>query len=456
MLLWHSSCIEKSCQLDQYEQKFLQIIPRKISPSQKQAPEDFSRDSKLTFPKLISFILSLVASGKAKGVEIKSGEFFRNAERSGLWPDARAVHRSTVSKARSKVHWSVFQDIHNDAVKLAYECQPENPDFLWHGMSVFGIDGSKYTLPATEEIRQEFDPKSGLQYPGKGHYPQCLVSTAYDVFRRFPIARTVVPANSSEREQVKLLLPLIPLLSVLLFDRGYPSYELIRYLLKKHSGYFIFRCPAQSTFSAVQAFIKSGKEEDEICIDPSSNYINKLPKKDRKKLEAIKLRIVKLVSPGGTVSVLLTNLYEKDKFSRAEIVFLYFRRWETETHYRDEKTVLEIQKFHGKTSNSIRQELFAVMIVEVIARTLMVLSQIPDAEPRESQFKNAVMTVASETAVLAADDPDRAIQIFQDILKEIRRVKYYRPKTPRPSQPRVTKRSENKWGHSKTRKGAST
>jgi hypothetical protein len=119
------------------------------------------------------------------------------------------------------VGWKIFEDIFHDAVNLAYELWPgselsksgsgyeseapqnSNSKYLWKGMSVFAIDGSKYTLPATTEIRKEFDPKSGFQYKNKGHYPQCLVSTAYDVFRRLPVARTIVPVNSSEREQVK-------------------------------------------------------------------------------------------------------------------------------------------------------------------------------------------------------------------------------------------------------------
>lgn len=139
----------------------------------------------------------MVASGKAKGVEVKSGEFFRAAKRSGLWPEAEAAHHSALTKARKKVPWHVLRDILNDAVKLAYKLWPQDPRFTWHGASVFAFDGSKYDLPATAEIRKAFDPKSGLQYSGKGHYPQCLVTTAYDVFRRLPIARTVVPANSS-------------------------------------------------------------------------------------------------------------------------------------------------------------------------------------------------------------------------------------------------------------------
>ncbi|BBL77313.1 hypothetical protein [Methylomagnum ishizawai] len=72
------------------------------------------------------------------------------------------------------------------------------------GLSVFAIDGSKYRLPA-------FDPDGGLDRPGRGHYPLCLVSTAHDMFRRIPIARTVQPmARADEREEAKALLPHIP------------------------------------------------------------------------------------------------------------------------------------------------------------------------------------------------------------------------------------------------------
>jgi hypothetical protein len=48
-----------------------------------------------------------------------------------------------------------------------------------------------------------------LEYPGKGHFPQCLVSTAYDVFRRLPVARTIVgiPA-ANERDEAQIMLPI--------------------------------------------------------------------------------------------------------------------------------------------------------------------------------------------------------------------------------------------------------
>jgi hypothetical protein len=125
------------------------------------------------------------------------------------------VHRGSASKARRKVPWQIFTDIHTDAVKCAYQLWPEDEHkYLWHGMSVYALDGSKYNLPATDQIRKKFDPNCGLQTDGKGHYPQCLVSTVYDVFRRLPIARTVVEYDSCEREEMKKLLPFVPANSV--------------------------------------------------------------------------------------------------------------------------------------------------------------------------------------------------------------------------------------------------
>ncbi|MFH1147820.1 MAG: IS4 family transposase [Pseudomonadota bacterium] len=435
--------------------KFLNIIPKSINPLQKQSPKHFTRDSKFTFSRLLTFILSITASGKGKGVDVKSGDFFRNARRSGLWPAMEPAHRSTLSKARSKIDWQIFRDILAEAVDVANAIWPKLPHYLWHGMSVYAIDGSKYTLPATVEIRKEFDPKSGLQYSGKGHFPQCLVSTAYDVFRRLPIARTVVSVNASEREQAKDLGASIPSGSVLLFDRGYPSYEFILFLCQSFSGHFVFRCPATSTFPAVESFVKSGKEEDIIWIDPSNKYLSRANAKQRQKLETIKLRVIRLVAPDGKVSVLLTNLYNRKMFTRSEIIDLYFRRWEIEGHYRDEKIVLEVEVFHGRTCNSIRQELFAASIMTVISRTLMVAPfEVLGSETKEFQFKNTIMTLASEAAVLTSDDPEKAIAIFREIIKELARVKYYRPKVPRPAQPRVTKKNLNKWAQAKIKKVA--
>jgi len=389
-------------------------------------------------------------------VDIKSGIFFNNARRSGLWPEATAVHRSAVTKARAKVPWTIFQDLLGDAVNIAYQCWPDDPKYVWHGKSVFAIDGSKYTLPASDELRAAFDPQSGLEYSGKGHYPQCLVSTLYDVFRRLPIARYVGPRDSSERDAALKLLPFIPENSLAIMDRGFPSYDFIRELQQNFSGHFLMRCSARSTFPAVERFVNSNKKEDVISIKPTLKALSKTKSEDHKNLRPLKIRVIRLTSPDGTVSVLLTNLFNRKTFRYKELIDLYFKRWEIEIYYRDEKITLDVDNFHGESVNSIKQELFAAAIMSVISHTMMVLSSDATIEGGEiePQFKNAILALASEAAVLAPEDPETAVIIFNDIFQAISRVKYYRPKRPRPSVPRVTKKAVNKWTISKLKKVA--
>lgn len=380
------------------------------------------------------FLLFLVGGGQHAGVDGQAGAFFRQARRSGLWPDAQAVHRSTVTKARAKLSWTAFEALHQDAVRLAYELWPTTEADTWRGLSVFAIDGSKYRVPASPALRAAFDPDSGLDQPGKGHYPECLVSTVYDVFRRLPIARTVQPiAKANERAEALALLPQIPAGGVLLFDRGYPSYDLIEALQQRYQGYWVIRCPATGTFPAVTAFARSGQSEAILTLRPP-------------KAAPFTVRAVRLESPDGECSVLLTNWFDTERFPAAEVIALYFRRWAVETHYRDEKTSLDLETFHSETDNGIRQELFAILIVAVIARLLSALMTDPDdSAGAEPQFKQAAMTLAQEAFLLTPQCPALALTLFQDLLHEIARVRYYRPKKPRPAPPRISKQPFNKW-----------
>ena len=76
------------------------------------------------------------------------------------------------------------------------------------------------------------------------------------------------------------------------------------------------------------------------------------------------------------------------------------------------------------------------------------------SEEQEAQFKNAVIALSADAAFLVADNPEKAAEIFKNILVEIARVKYYRLKEPRSSQPRVNKSPLNKWQQNKTKKVA--
>jgi len=65
------------------------------------------------------------------------------------------------------------------------------------------------------------------------------------------------------------------------------------------------------------------------------------------------------------------------------------------------------------------------------------------------QFKNATISLATDAALLTAENPEVALRIFQELLAEISRVKYDKPKKPRKSYPRVSRKPINKWQQDK-------
>ena len=419
--------------------------------------QDFSRCRKLPLAHLIVVLISLVASGHDAGVATKLAAFFTLARRSGLWPNEHSPHRSALTKARAKLPWQVLDLLLRRFIVLAYEVFPPREEDQWYGLSVFAFDGSTYTLPATEAIRQAFDPHSGLASPGRGHYPQCLVMTVYDVLRRLPIGRTVCALQEGdERAQAQRLLPLLPPKSVSLFDRGFPSYGFL-HALHHHAYRYVMRCPATSTFPAVTAFVRSGRAETFLWLTPSDTFKRQLSPTQRRARTSLRLRALRLAAPDGTVSVLLTNLVDTRRFPRTAIIALYWRRWAVETHYRDEKTLLHIEHFHSRTPDGIRQELFAILIGCVIARTLTALA-VPSESIETAQslvrphLKNALMCLARDAALLIPAHPGHALVILQELLHVIRQVKYYKPKSPRPARPRVNKHPANKWQSERQKK----
>lgn len=387
-------------------------------------------------------VLSLVGGGKTEGVDIEMASLFKMARRSGLWPKAEAPSRGALSRARAKAPWQAFREVFEKAAALALEIWPERAGDRWRGMSVLGVDGSRYNLPATEEIRKEFDPDSGLGMPGKGHYPQCLVSTLYDVFRGLPLARSVAPYRTCEREEAVKLLESAPPDSLAVFDRGYPAYWFFLHLMEHFSGHFLMRCSTSATFSAIAPFLKSSQPEAIIDIVAPKTYTAE----QRRALPTLRLRAIRSHGPDGNESVFLTDLLDMEAIPRGEIVDMYFKRWAVEVYYREEKIIQQVERFHSRTAKGVLQELFALPALTVISRAMAALSEVShNLPPGRAQRKHAALALAREAALLTPADPLTALALFDELLGEMARIKYYAPKRPRPPAPRISKAPRNKW-----------
>ncbi|MBF0344950.1 MAG: IS4 family transposase [Nitrospirae bacterium] len=273
------------------------------------------------------------------------------------------------------------------------------------------------------------------------------MSTLYDVLRKLPVARTVAKNDVSEREEAKILISHLRDKSVCLFDRGYISYDLLSYieeelrdLTEEYSGYYVMRCPAYSTFEVLMEFMRSSKEDDIVWIKAPKRHIKEHGTANTK---SIKVRAIKYVMNDGTAALLVTNLFDQTVYTREDIIDLYFKRWAIEGGYRDEKASLEIEKLHSKTINGVLQELYAVMIMSVIARVLMALSE--GDRGKELQFKNTVIALAKEAALLTPDAPQKAVEIFNELIEEISKVHLLSSERKKTISTTTYKKVKEKW-----------
>ncbi len=296
----------------------------------------FSRSGKLSFHNLIYFILR----SSHKSISINYSDL------SDDFPTASLpfVSKQAISKARQGISCSAFVDLFRLSVTHFYE-QPSALD-TWNGFHIFAVDGSTVQIPESAENYKVFggNPnKTGIISP------LASVSALYDILNDMLVDVSFNPYRYNERTAAKEHIDFLPDLpnTVLLFDRGYPSEDLFRFL-DGRGILFLMRIP--------QTFKKAIFEKEDMLFE--------YPAPDGS--APLTLRSLHFMLGDGTTEYLVTNIMpdqmEADKFPT-----LYRLRWGIESKYRELKNRLEIESFNSIKPVSIRQEFFAAMYLSNLA-----------------------------------------------------------------------------------------
>lgn len=324
-------------------------------------------------------------------------------------------------------------------------------------MSVCAFDGAPYHVPATEAVRQAFDPQRGLEYAGRGPAPQGLVPTAYDGFRRLPVGRTVGALQAgAAREHAPHRLPLCPPTSLRRFARGGPSDGCLT-ALPPPSRRSRRRGPATSPWPAVEALARRGRAATRLGLTPAETFTRSRTPAPRRPLAPRRRRAMRWAAPAGAVAVLLPTLGDVRRVPRATMIARDWRRWAVATHDRDEQTLQPIAPLHSHTPAGIRQERGAILSGGGLARTRTARAVPAEAietaqSPVRPQLKNARMSFARAAALWTPAHPEKARVILQALLNAMRQGQDDQPPSQRLSRPRVHHQPANKWPADRQRK----
>ena len=306
----------------------------------RRTPKDFIRNRKLSFSMNILLILSALKHSIQTGID----QFLIDTD-----AVFDTYSKQAFSKGRQRILPEAFLELHKKSVEFFYN---EADYETYFGHRVLAVDGSKINLPYNRELLDIY----GSQKSTNGLI-QSLVSCLTDVMNNVIIDGIMAPFDSSERELAKQnITNSVNMLTdndIILFDRGYPSSELMQFLDKNGSKY-IMRCDA--TF--LGRILKTHIENDFVTTH-----------KFVKSGITLTFRVVRFPISDGTTEILATNIL--DEFDIADFKQLYNLRWGIEKTYNCIKNKFELESFSGTKPICILQDFYAnLMLYNALAMVM--------------------------------------------------------------------------------------
>lgn len=341
-------------QLQKYHAKLINLLEKKLTnfdfiSRHRTNPSDFTRKRSFTFKSLTLFIVSSIQSS----IQRELDRFFKTYNNKLL--TEQFVSQSAFSQARLKIKPEAFVELRNDCTAHFYE----NYDIKkWNGFRLIAIDGSEIILPKTEETVNEFGEYTTNFMKKK--VVLARVSKAYDVLNKISIDAQLVKRSIGEHTLANRHLEHCGKGDLMLYDRGYPSYDTFRNVLEA-GGHFCARV-AVSNWKVAKELVSSSKKEVVAEIMPGYELRKKYKEQDII-VEPIKCRFICVDLPSGEKEVLITSLIDDVRFPHSLFKGLYHLRWDIEESYKKDKHRLQLENFSGKTVTAIYQDFYANILI---------------------------------------------------------------------------------------------
>jgi len=275
----------------------------------------------------------------------------------------KAFTQSAFVQARKKIKPTVFKKLSQTITNEFYSDNDEAVK-LWKGFRLLAVDGSRITLPITDELEAIYGRTKNQTQTS---IVQGRCSVLYDVENNYVIDAVLAPLKKGERALAEPHFQYCKPGDLLIYDRGYPSYEFISDHINRGLDYLM---RIKTTFSkTVIDFELSKKKSQVLSFFPGKNV--NLSDKPYDKSTPIKVRLVRIELPSGQVEILVTSLLESKTYPTNIFKSLYAKRWGVETFYDEIKEKMKLEYFSGYSPESILQDFYATMFVSNI-QTLIV------------------------------------------------------------------------------------
>lgn len=313
--------------------------------------QDFTRNRKQPFSSTLLFMFNLLRRSLA--VEIDGFVHYLNERFSA--DGVRSFTPSAFIQNRKKIDPGVFNHLSGVIVDNFYTSENEALNYL-NGIRVLAVDSSKLTLPCTSELKKYYGVTKNQS---QVEIVQARASVLYDVLNGLAVDAALDSLSKGERELALKHAHKWKSKDLIIYDRGYPSYEFISEHIKRDVDCLIRVTTAN--FSIAKNFISGGKRS--LITEMYPNNRHSFQGKEYNKDSFLKIRLIRVDLPGGEIEVLITTLVDSQKYPAKMFKELYFLRWSVETFYDELKNKLKIEHFTGYSQISIQQDFFCAIFI---------------------------------------------------------------------------------------------
>lgn len=312
---------------------------------------DFTRKRKLTFDKLVLLIARLCK----KTLSVEIDDFF------GALNFPKSCSVSAFSLQRAKMSPAFFY-YWNMTLWMSFYHHYGNNVKRWKGRKVIACDGSNVSLVNRPELSEHFGGQSNQTCS----FVQAKTFYCYDVLNKMILFPQIVPYRYGELNVAYDILTRAKIEEdmLMIYDRNFSNYKMaaLHQWQEKEIKYVI---RVKDSLLFAKKFIRSKKQFAVITLFPTINAINGLKACGYivNKSTPLKVRLVRIKLPDGTIEILMTNLWEEENISIDEFKKLYGLRWGVESSIGFQKNVLQMESFSGLTANSVIQDFYATVFI---------------------------------------------------------------------------------------------
>jgi hypothetical protein len=314
---------------------------------------------------------------------------------------------------------------------------PETPHCFYAGMRLMALDGFVVDVADTPANDRAFGRPGSRR--SAAAFPQVRVLSLCESGTHVLWRSLVKPCHRGEVRMARYLLRFLEENMLLLWDRGFLSYDLVCQV-KERKAHLLARVKSHLVFRPLQRL-------------SDGSYLAKLYPSSWHRAHDQKGIVVRIIEytfddpgrPGsGEKHRLLTTLLDARRHPALRLILLYHERWEEEVTIDELKThQRERAVLRSETPGGVVQEIYGLLLGHYVIRKLMCeAAETAGLAPRQMSFVNTLKILRCRLPECPRS-PRGLLRWYDDLLKEIAE-EVLEPRRDRVN-PRVIKRKMSRW-----------